>query len=110
MTTQTITDDFDIMWSVPEREGKGFACRVVVVNRKTNGVAGTYSGEAATAKAAENIACNKAKQAIYDGFSLDTPRLASAPAQAPEDGRASEPVGKRLDVVVKNVECVESDK
>ncbi|CAD6559494.1 hypothetical protein ACFQ3P_32705 [Paraburkholderia sabiae] len=112
MTTQTITDDFDIMWSVPERAGKGFACRVVVVNRKTNDVAGTYSGEAATAREAENIACNKAKQAIYDGFSLDTPRLASAPAQAQalEDARASEPAGKRLDVVVKNVDSVASDE
>ncbi|WP_454875298.1 hypothetical protein [Paraburkholderia xenovorans] len=103
MTTQTITDDFDIMWSPPERAGKGYACRVIVVSRATNDVAGTYSGEAATAQKAENIACAKAKQAIYDGLSLGSPRLASEPAQAPEDRCVAEPAGKALDVDVKNV-------
>lgn len=56
----------------------------------------------------------QSKQAIYDGFSLDTPRVAFAPAQAQaqalEDARASEPAGKGLDVVVKNVDSVASDE
>lgn len=109
MTTETITERFDITWSAADRVGRDYVCDVIVVDRETNEVAGRYQGEGSTATKAENIARAKAKQAIYDGIGGRNSRLAAAPAQAPAP--ASSPIprevpaapGGQISVVVKSV-------
>jgi len=108
MTTQTITDKYDITWSAPERSGRDYVCDVIVVDRETNEIAGRYKGEASTAAKAENIACSKARQAIYDGVGVSSSRLAAAPAQAPAPAstlilrEVPAQLSTQIDVVVEN--------
>lgn len=65
MTTLTITDKYDITYSMPEREGgRDYVCDVSVWHRQENRVMGVYRGEAPRKPTAERIAREKAIAAI----------------------------------------------
>ncbi len=65
MTTETITDKYDITYSMPEREGgRDYVCAVSVWHRQENRVMGVYRGEAPRKPTAERIARVKAIAAI----------------------------------------------
>lgn len=65
MTTETITEKYDITYSVPERAGgKNYICDVRVWHREENRVMGVYRGEATRKPTAERLAREKAIAAI----------------------------------------------
>jgi hypothetical protein len=65
MTTQTITEMYDITYSKPERQGRrNYVCDVHVWHRQENRVMGVYQGEAARAPTAERLAREQAIAAI----------------------------------------------
>lgn len=65
MTTQTITDKYDITYSMPERQGgRDYVCDVSVWHRQENRVMGVYRGESPRKPTAERIGREKAITAI----------------------------------------------
>lgn len=65
MTTETITDKYDITYSMPERDGgRVYVCTVSVWHRQENRGMADYRGEAPRKPTAERIAREKAIAAI----------------------------------------------